>query len=117
MRIIYGCVFFCVAVVSSAFGQDKCKSVIEYSVTESPAKGYSISLQSSENLRNVEVQLFDLYEGKTVATKQVGSGLRSKQVVFSGVKPSLYLVYVKHDECPRAQSLGGMKGIKVGNIE
>jgi hypothetical protein len=117
MRVIYGCFFFCLAVITPAFSQDKCKTRIEYAVVESPSKGYSITLQSSENLRNADVELYDLYLGKTVAKKYVGNGLRNKQTVFSGLKPSLYLIYVKHDDCPRAQSVGGIQGIKVGNTE
>jgi hypothetical protein len=117
MRIIYGCVFFSLTFVLTGFSQDKCKTRIDHSVVESPSKQYSIALQSTENLRNAEVELYDLYLGKTVAKKHVGNGLRTKQTVFSGVKPSLYLIYIKHDECPRVQSVGGIQGIKVGNIE
>jgi hypothetical protein len=117
MRIIYGCVLFCLTSVISGYSQERCKSTVEHTISQSPEKGYTIALQSSENLRNVEVELYDLYEGKTVDKKYVGNGLRSKQTVFSRVKPSLYLIYIKHDGCPRAESLGGVKGIKVGNIE
>ena len=117
MRIIYGCVLLCLTSIISGYCQDKCKSTVEHTITESPDKGHSITLQSSENLRNVEVELYDLYQGKTVDKKYVGNGLRARQTVFSRVKPSLYLIYIKHDGCPRAQSLGGIKGIKVGNIE
>ena len=117
MKILYGCVFFSVALVFSAFSQEKCNARIEHTVVESPSGVYSITLQSSENLRNAQVELYDLYQGKSVEKREISNGLRSKQTVFSGVKPSLYLIYIKHDGCPRAQSVGGIKGIKVGTIE
>jgi hypothetical protein len=116
MRTIYGCVFFSLAFVLSAFGQEKCKSKIEYTVIEN-ASGYSIALQSNEQFRNLEVQLYDVYEGKTVQVKQVTSTLRNKPVIFTKVKPSRYYIYVKHDECSKLRGLGELTGIKVGNIE
>jgi hypothetical protein len=117
MKIFYGCVFFFVALAFNAFGQDKCKARIEHIVVENLSGIYSITLQSSENLRNAQVELYDLYKGESIQKKQIDNGLTRKQTVFSGVKPSLYLIYIKHDGCPRAQSVGGIKGIKVGTLE
>ena len=117
MKIIYWCVFFLFAQIHCAVGQDKCKVRIDHRVIQDGSKGYLITLQSQENLRNTEVELYDLYEGKLVVKKTLDSSLRNEQTVFTGIKPSLYLIYVKYDGCPKKRSLGGIEGIKVGTIE
>jgi hypothetical protein len=117
MKVIYSCVFLVLGFTTCAFGQDKCKAKIDYTITEGPSNTYSIALQSAESLNNPEIELFDLYQGKTIQKKQTGDGLRSKKIVFTNVKPSLYILYVKQNGCAKTQSVGGINGIKVGNKE
>jgi hypothetical protein len=99
-----------------AFSQDPCKTEIEYSVRELTPSNFSIALQSSQSIKNVHVQLFDLYQGKVVQEKTIGDVTFSKREVFTGVKASLYIIYIKYDGCSKARSLGGIEGIKIGTI-
>lgn len=105
-----------VGIVCPAFSQDKCKAEIEYSVKEITPSNFSIALQSSESLGNVHVQLFDLYTGKVIQEKDIAGGVSLKREVFTGVKASLYIIYIKYDGCDRKRSLGGIQGIKIGTI-
>lgn len=99
-----------------ALCQDQCKTEIEYSVREVTPSNFSIALQSSQSIKNVHVQLFDLYEGKVVQEKNIGDGMLMKREVFTGVKASLYIIYIRYDGCSKARSLGGIEGIKIGTI-
>lgn len=52
-----------------------------YSVREITPSNFSIALQSSQSIKNVHVQLFDLYQGKVVQEKNIGDGMLMKREV------------------------------------
>lgn len=117
MRITKLLLLFLVGMVCPAFSQDKCQVEIEYSVKEVTPSNFSIALQSSQSVSNAHVKLVDLYTGKVVQEKNIAGGLSFKlKEVFTGVKASLYIIYINYDGCDRQRSLGSIQGIKIGTI-
>jgi hypothetical protein len=109
------CTVFFIALSMSLYAQDQCKPQVKYTVKEKSSNSYSISLQSNSNITSPSLELYDLYEGKVVDSKQVGS-IRGQQEIFKNVKPSLYIIYIKQEGCTRPFGVGGKEGIKVGSI-
>lgn len=116
MRLINPILLLLVGLAINAFGQDICTAKIDFAVNEVSKSQFEISLKSSENLSNARVQLYDLYTGKVVKEKNVQSGLTQREVVFTSVKPSRYTIIIKHDGCTKQKTLGGIEGIKIGEI-
>lgn len=95
-------------------GRAQCDVSIEYSFHQSAASQFSVSLSSNTGSESVIAKLHDLYLGKEVQNKRVSLSGR-EQEVFTDVKPSLYIIYVKKDGCEEYRSLGGISGIKIGD--
>ena len=110
MKVLKLLTFF-ISVTSFCYGQ--CDVKIEYSHEKKSALNFSVYLQSEINLKNVKVQLYDLYEGKIIKEGTINlTELRNE--VFKDVKPSLYYIYVTFEGCHR-KGLGGMSGFKLGD--
>jgi hypothetical protein len=97
--------------------QEKCKTVVEFSVKEVASNAFIISLQSPRSLSGSEISLVDAYSGELTEKKKINSSLTTKQEVFKNVKPSRYILYIKQEGCERAYSIGGIDGIEVGNSQ
>lgn len=116
MRITFISIVLVAGMSIMSHAQNQCSAKIEYAVIDNAAKGFSIALESKAPLANVHAQLVDLYTGKLVDEKDVAGGISNKRVIFTQVKASLYVVYVKYDGCEKAKSVGGIEGIKVGKL-
>jgi len=103
------------AVVAASKCMGQCNVGVELSNEKVADSHYAISLKPNADLKNVHLQLFDLYEGKVVKEERIGFlAANAFSEVFRQVKPSLYYVYLKFDGCER-KGLGGASGYKVGD--
>lgn len=116
MKFIYPMLLFLVVNASVAFGQDLCQSNVDFSIKEVTKGNFEIMLQSSSTLSKAQVKLYDLYTGKVVQERSLADGRLSGQSIFKNVKPSRYTILIKFDGCDKGISLGGIEGIKVGEI-
>ena len=108
--ILFALIFFTVQSASRA----QCDLNIDYSFHQSAASNFSVSLTTQGGSESVTAKLHDLYLGKEVQSKRVSLSGR-EQEVFTNVKPSLYIIYIKRDGCEEYRSLGQITGIKIGD--
>jgi len=116
MKFISPILLFLVVSASHANGQDICNANLDFAIKEVSKSYFEVSLQSSQAITNAKVQLYDLYTGKVVQEKLIPNGLAQQQVVFTKVRPSHYTILVKYDGCSKVKSIGGIEGIKIGEI-
>lgn len=116
MKGVISAAFLILFLSLSASAQDKCKPVTEYTVKETAQGKYTIALQSQSSLDNPTFELVDMATGKVVATRKLPS-LRARQDVFLNVRPSVYYIHIKQEGCARSKGIGGVEGIKVGNVQ
>jgi hypothetical protein len=116
MKVIYCIVLLFAAGLNFALAQPACNAEIKHSIHEQSTSSYSIRLKSDVSIVNAEIILHDLFLGTAVQTKVMSITSRETEI-FTNLKASRYVIYVKQDGCKRLKSVGGMEGIKVGNIE
>jgi len=115
MKALRYLVFLIISISLMPLCYGQCNVGIEFSQKKKSEANFSIYLKPEKGLRNVQVQLVDLYEGKVIKDK--GMDFLSERLtveIFKDVKPSLYYIYIKFEGCDK-KGLGGVSGFKVGD--
>ncbi|RAV99576.1 hypothetical protein [Pseudochryseolinea flava] len=114
MKFIYPLLLFLAASATPALSQDLCKTKVDFEVKEISKGSFEISLKSSRSISQAQVKLYDLYSGKVIQEKTVV--LSSNPSLFRNVKSSRYTVLITFEGCSKGISVGGIEGIKVGEL-
>lgn len=111
-------VFFCItaflAVHANTFAQSACTHKIDYELKRSDTGLYSLFIFSQSIVDGVDLDLFDLNTGQTVATKSRYSIRSLKSEAFTGIVPGTYTIIVNIPGC-KSRTLGGVTGITIPN--
>jgi hypothetical protein len=91
-----------------------CDTDIVQRVSQNTAGAYQLSLEARNGGGLYKAQLYNLYSGEIVETKQIQLVENSETVVFERIKPSLYTIYISSEACPKRKSVGGINGIRIG---
>jgi hypothetical protein len=102
---------FCFFSLSSATAQ--CQLEVQYSVQKN-GNSYSLFLDSQTPTGSVKVQLYDLYQGKIIAEREISSLTIDPREVFRDIAPSKYALFVSAEGCDQPKTLGGLNGISIG---
>ena len=112
------CVTVIVTFVTMSFAvSDDCNFKFGYNVQKSAnASGnFSLEVYLKEGVSGTYTfVLYNLHTGTVIEKKKVNVVGQWKEVLFKNVKPSLYEIFIKTEQCERGNAIGGNDGIKVG---
>jgi hypothetical protein len=75
-----------------------------------------LTLVKGEESQNYRVVLYDLRSNKAVEEKHLLFVRNKPLIAFTGLKSSIYTVYIFYPNCEEPISLGGAKGIKTSGL-
>lgn len=90
----------------------ECNSIFSYKPIKSQrSNAYSLALSLNEGIAdNYEFELYDLTTGDFVEKRSLYFRSGMEKEVFSGIKPSTYVIYFSTSQCNQRKSIPG-KGI------
>jgi len=99
----------------------QCNTRLSYSVERNKSSddgqdtdfSISISMKLEEGGGNSVIELFDLFKGQTIESKEVSFTSHELKKVFINVKPSRYLIYVENAGCTKKSITTSIEGIEI----